>query len=89
MRRLCCTVGFPMSPLVISCVLVMGALRVLFLGSGGIISSACCRLAVQRGLDLYALNRGTIQLRPLPFDVTMLHGDVRDPVSVREALGRR
>ncbi len=65
----------------------MSALRVLFLGGSGIISSACCRLAVQRGLDLYALNRGTIQLRPLPFDVTMLHGDVRDPVSVGEALG--
>ena len=63
------------------------ALRVLFIGGSGIISSACCRLAVQRGIDLYALNRGATQLRPLPAEVTILHGDVRDPDSVRDALG--
>jgi nucleoside-diphosphate-sugar epimerase len=51
-------------------------LRVLFLGGSGIISSACCRLAVQRGLDLYALNRGATQLRPLPAEVKILHGDI-------------
>ena len=63
------------------------ALRVLFIGGSGIISSACCRLAVQRGIDLYALNRGATQLRALPAEVTILHGDVRDPGSVRDALG--
>ncbi len=63
------------------------ALRVLFIGGSGIISSACCRLAVQRGIDLYALNRGATQLRPLPAEVTILRGDVRDPASVRDALG--
>jgi uncharacterized protein YbjT (DUF2867 family) len=61
---------------------VASALRVLFIGGSGIISSACCRLAVQRGIDLYALNRGATQLRPLPSEVTLLHGDVRDPASV-------
>jgi uncharacterized protein YbjT (DUF2867 family) len=35
----------------------MSALRVLFIGGSGIISSACSRLAVQRGIELYALNR--------------------------------
>src|SRR5215207_3951224 len=65
----------------------MSALRVLFIGGSGIISSACCRLAVQRGIDLYALNRGATQVRPLPAEVTILHGDVRDPASVRGALG--
>jgi nucleoside-diphosphate-sugar epimerase len=65
----------------------VSALRVLFIGGSGIISSACCRLAVQRGLDLYALNRGATQLRPLPPEVTILHGDIRDQASVREALG--
>jgi nucleoside-diphosphate-sugar epimerase len=65
----------------------VAALRVLFIGGTGIISSACCRLAIQRGLDLYALNRGTTQLRPLPFEVTILHGNIRDQASVRDVLG--
>jgi nucleoside-diphosphate-sugar epimerase len=61
-------------------------LRGLFIGGSGIISSACCRLAVQRGLDLYALNRGATQLRPLPAEVKILHGDIRDQASFRQAL---
>jgi nucleoside-diphosphate-sugar epimerase len=67
----------------------VSALRVLFIGGTGIISSACCRLAVQRGIDVYALNRGSTQLRPLPEEVTVLHGDVRDPEAVSKALGER
>ena len=63
--------------------------RVLFIGGSGIISSACCRLAVQRGIDMYALNRGATQLRPLPAEVTILQGDARDPASVQDALGGR
>jgi nucleoside-diphosphate-sugar epimerase len=46
-------------------------------------------LAVERGLDVYALNRGATQLRPLPDEVTVLQGDVRDPISLNEALGGR
>jgi nucleoside-diphosphate-sugar epimerase len=65
----------------------VAALQVLFIGGTGIISSACCRLAVQRGLDLYALNRGATQLRPLPSEVTILHGNIRDQASVPEVLG--
>ncbi|MCE3277705.1 MAG: NAD-dependent dehydratase [Propionibacteriaceae bacterium] len=64
----------------------MSALRVLFIGGSGIISSACCRVAVQRGVDLYALNRGATQVRPLPAEMTILHGDIRDPASVQQAL---
>jgi nucleoside-diphosphate-sugar epimerase len=64
----------------------VSGLRVLFIGGSGIISSACLWLAAERGLDVYALNRGTTQLRPLPADVTVLQGDVRDPNSVAEAL---
>jgi nucleoside-diphosphate-sugar epimerase len=67
----------------------MSALRVLFIGGSGIISSACSQLAVQRGIDLYALNRGNSRLRPLPEEVGVLVGDVRDPASVAEALGER
>ena len=44
----------------------MPGLRVLFLGGTGIISSACSWLAVERGLDLFVLNRGETTDRPLP-----------------------
>jgi nucleoside-diphosphate-sugar epimerase len=64
-------------------------LRVLFLGGSGIISSACAQLATDRGIDLSVLNRGQTRHRPLPAPATVLHADVRDPASVREALGGR
>src|SRR6202161_695445 len=65
----------------------MASLKVLFIGGSGIISSASSRLAGERGIDLYLLNRGATQLRPLPPEATVLHADVHDPVSVRAALG--
>ena len=61
-------------------------MKVLFLGGTGIISSACAPLAVSRGIDLYVLNRGK-SARPEPAGATVLQGDVRDPHSVRQALG--
>jgi nucleoside-diphosphate-sugar epimerase len=63
--------------------------RVLFIGGSGIISSACSRLAAERDIDLFVLNRGLSQDRPLPAVVTVLRGDIRDPASVRAALGDR
>lgn len=65
----------------------MSPLKVLFIGGTGIISSACSALAVERGIDLYVLNRGATSSRPLPDGATPLQGDVRDPASAREALG--
>jgi nucleoside-diphosphate-sugar epimerase len=65
----------------------VSALRVLFIGGSGVISSACSRLAVQAGLDLYVLNRGSTRTRPLPEEARVLRGDVRDPASARAALG--
>jgi nucleoside-diphosphate-sugar epimerase len=64
----------------------MDALRVLFIGGSGIISSACSSLAVERGIELYVLNRGRSSDRPLPGQATVLHGDVRDPASVEKAI---
>jgi nucleoside-diphosphate-sugar epimerase len=61
-------------------------LKVLFIGGSGIISSACSQLAVDRGVDLYVLNRGTSLQRPLPEAATVLRADIRDPASVRQAL---
>ncbi len=62
------------------------SLKVLFIGGTGIISSACTALALERGLDLYLLNRGR-STRPVPPGAKELHGDIRDPESVKKALG--
>jgi nucleoside-diphosphate-sugar epimerase len=67
----------------------MGGLRVLFMGGSGVISSACSDLAVQRGIELFVLNRGRSEGRPLPAAVTVLRGDIRDPASVAAAVGSR
>jgi nucleoside-diphosphate-sugar epimerase len=67
----------------------MAAPRVLFIGGTGVISSACVALAVERGIDLTVLNRGESAVRPLPDGVERVRADVRDPASVRQALGDR
>lgn len=64
----------------------MSPLKVLFIGGSGVISSACSRLAVERGVDLHVLNRGESSAHPLPTEVTQHRGDVRDAGSVRSAL---
>jgi nucleoside-diphosphate-sugar epimerase len=61
-------------------------MKVLFLGGTGVISSACSRLAVERGIDLYLLNRG-LTTRPIPEGAHLLQGDLRDRASVECALG--
>ncbi len=61
-------------------------LKVLFIGGTGIISSACSRLAADNGIDLYLLRRG-VSSRPAPAGATTLTGDIRDPESVRAAIG--
>jgi len=61
-------------------------MKVLFIGGTGVISSACSRLAVERGIDLTLLNRGR-SIRPAPAGVRLLHVDIRDPDSVRRSLG--
>lgn len=65
----------------------MGAMKVLFIGGSGIISSACSRLAVECGIDLYLLKRSAGGPRPVPAAATVLRGDIRDPASVEKALG--
>ena len=64
----------------------MAKLRVLFIGGTGVISSACSRVAVERGIDLFVLNRGRSTDRPLPPGVTTLQADVREPRSVRQEI---
>jgi nucleoside-diphosphate-sugar epimerase len=61
-------------------------MKILFSGGTGIISSACSQLAVERGHELYLLNRGQTTKRPVPEGAHVLHGDIRDRDSARAAL---
>jgi len=54
-------------------------MKVLYIGGSGIISSACSALAVEQGIDLYLLNRGRTETRPIPAAAYVLTGDIRDP----------
>lgn len=61
-------------------------MKVLFVGGTGIISSACSRLAVERGIQLFHLRRGQTD-RPVLRGIQVLTGDIRDAASARRALG--
>ena len=67
----------------------MAALKVLFIGGTGIISSAGSRRAIATGADLTILNRGTTTVRTVPEGAEVVHADIRDAESVRAALGNR
>jgi nucleoside-diphosphate-sugar epimerase len=59
-------------------------MKVLFIGGTGFISSSVSRLAVERGLDLYLLNRG-IHTAGLP-GCTRLTADIVDRDAVRRMI---
>ncbi len=61
-------------------------MKVLFIGGTGIISSACSRLAIEQGIDLYLLNRGQNQTRPAPKGAKLIQADIRDLAGTRAAL---
>jgi nucleoside-diphosphate-sugar epimerase len=67
----------------------MASISVLFIGGTGRISSACVKRALEMGIEVSVLNRSRTLTRPLPKDVTLLEGDVRDAASLRSALGDR
>jgi nucleoside-diphosphate-sugar epimerase len=52
-------------------------MKVLFIGGTGIISSACVRLALARGIDVTLLNRGK-SFRPTPPGAKVIEADIRD-----------
>ncbi|MFC5268894.1 NAD-dependent epimerase/dehydratase family protein [Kribbella qitaiheensis] len=66
----------------------MSALRVLFLGGTGIISSACSWRAVEAGLDLTAANRGQTSIRALPPQAKQITADVDDTASLAAVAGQ-
>ena len=60
-------------------------MKALVIGGTGIISSACVELAAARGIDLRLLNRGHAT-RPLPTNVEVLQGDIRDKDAVSKLV---
>jgi nucleoside-diphosphate-sugar epimerase len=60
-------------------------MKILFIGGTGIISSACSKLAVERGIDLYLLNRGQSS-RPVPLGAKVISGNIRDLNAAHTAL---
>lgn len=64
----------------------MSALKVLFIGGTGIISSACAELAIERGMEIYLLTRGNSARTP-PARAHLLLADVNNAEEVRAALG--
>lgn len=62
-------------------------LKVLFIGGTGVISSACAALCVERGSDLWLLNRGK-SFRPPPAGARLVRADIRKTAEVRSALAR-
>jgi nucleoside-diphosphate-sugar epimerase len=60
-------------------------MKVLFIGGTGIISTACTALAIERGYDLFLLNRGQ-KKADIPASVKSIHADIRNLDQTRAAL---
>lgn len=60
-------------------------MKILFIGGTGVISSACSQLAIDRGMEVYLLNRG-VSVRPTPLGAHVLRADIRDIAETKRAL---
>ncbi len=60
-------------------------MKVLFIGGTGVISHACSKLLVEKGYELYLLNRGT-SLRKPPDEAIIINGDIRNIEQIKENL---
>ena len=67
----------------------MSSPTLLLIGGTGTISHAVATRALQQGFDVTLLNRGSTSLRGEVEGARVLQADVRDILSVGEALGRR
>jgi nucleoside-diphosphate-sugar epimerase len=56
-------------------------MKILFIGGTGIISSACSELAIQRGHELFLLNRSSSTKHLAPKDATILQADIHADIA--------
>ncbi len=61
-------------------------MKVLFIGGTGVISSACTQRGVEKGFQMYLLNRGKTKERPVPKEAKVLHADFRKDTEVESIL---
>lgn len=62
-------------------------MKLLFIGGTGLISSACSELAIERGHELFLLNRSASKKYPAPQHATVLQADVHaDPAHLSALL---
>ena len=59
-------------------------MKVLFIGGTGNISLSSTKLALERGIDIFLLTRGTSQA--IPKGVKSLIGDINDEAKVKELI---
>ena len=60
-------------------------MKVLFIGGSGTISTQVSKLAIKKGIDLYALNRGSHNDK-LPKEVKILKADINQKQQVEKLL---
>lgn len=60
-------------------------MKILFIGGTGVISSACSELCIERGFELYLLNRSR-SFRTPPPKAKIINADIRDVQSVKTIL---
>lgn len=61
-------------------------MKVLFVGGTGNISTSCTRVAIEHGIEVWHLNRGSTTAEPPP-GVHTITADIRDGSAAREAIG--
>jgi nucleoside-diphosphate-sugar epimerase len=59
-------------------------MQVLFIGGTGNISAACSRLAIEKGIELYHLNRGNTRTNIQ--GVKSLHADIHNPQEISKVI---
>ena len=62
-------------------------MKILFIGGTGTISTACSKLAVEQGHDLWLLNRGN-RGAFAPQGAKIINADINDAASAKNALGK-
>lgn len=60
-------------------------MKILFIGGTGVISTSCSEFCIERGYELYLLNRGTSFRKP-PSKAKILTADINDINSVKNAI---
>lgn len=62
-------------------------MKILFIGGTGVISTACSELCIEKGFDLYLLNR-SLSIRKAPTGAKVINADIRDTQAVKTVLAK-